>query len=46
MSITKDERLKNIDEMVNQYLSLIMKTINFISELLEERKELLKNQES
>ena len=45
MSITKEDKLRNTDEMIDQYLSLILKTINFIYELLRERKEIIKNME-
>jgi len=45
MSFTKEERLKNADEMLLQYFSLILKTIFDISDLLEIRKELKDNKE-
>jgi len=45
MSFTKEERIENINEMINQYFSLIFKTIIDISKLLEKQKELLKNGE-
>jgi len=45
MNFTNEERLKNADEMLTQYFSLIFKTIIDISELLEIRKELKENEE-
>jgi len=45
MSFTNEERLKSIDESIKLYFNLILKTIIDISELLELRKELLKNKD-
>ena len=45
MSFTNEERLKSIDESIKLYFTLILKTIIDISELLELRKELLKNKD-
>ena len=45
MSFTKEERIENINEMINQYFSLIFKTINDISKLLEKQKELKNDKE-
>jgi hypothetical protein len=42
MKITNEEKLKNVDERIQQYFSLILKTIIDISELLEKRKEIIK----
>ena len=41
MEFTVQEQLENIDKSINQYLFLIKKTIEDISELLEKRKELI-----
>jgi len=42
MEITNEEQIKNIDERINQFVSLIIKTVFDISELLEKRKEIIK----
>ena len=46
MKNTNEENLKNIDERVIQYISLIIKTVFDVSELLEKRKELLKENDN
>ena len=45
MRITKEEQLKSIEERINQYSSLIFRTVFDISELLEKRKELKNEKE-
>jgi len=46
MELTNDEKIKNVDEMINQYLFLIKKTIDDITILLEKRKELINKKEN
>ncbi|MDR0502004.1 MAG: hypothetical protein LBH16_01655 [Treponema sp.] len=41
MEFTVEKQIENIDERIGQYLFLIKKTIEDISELLEKRKELI-----
>ena len=41
MEFTIKEQIENIDKSVCMYLSLIKKTIEDITELLEDRKKLL-----
>jgi hypothetical protein len=45
MEFTIEERLQNADELLKQYFSLILKTIIDIAELLEKRKEIIKEKD-
>jgi hypothetical protein len=46
MSFTNKEQIENIDKMVRQYFSVIFDLIKKISDMLEKRKELNKENEN
>jgi len=45
MKISTERQIKNIDGRIKQYIDLIIKTIFDICELLEKKRDLLKNGE-